>query len=140
MKLLPLKKLQIFSIATSSLFVFNLAFAAVDDNVLYLTKDTPAPYPGILFPIEKAAEIRKNIIETDTLRAVNESYAKSIRLYQDAIQLDDKKTKLLEDQNNKLSEALAMSKQENELQKTIWFTLGVLATGFAFYGAKKITQ
>lgn len=140
MNLLLLKKSQIFSIAISSLFVFNLAFAGPDDSVLYITKDTPTPYAGILFPIEKAAEIRKNLIETDTLRAVNESYAKSIRLYQDAIQLDEKKTKLLEEQNDKLSTALSECKKENELQKTIWFTLGVLATGFAFYGAKKITQ
>jgi hypothetical protein len=107
---------------------------------VFLEQNKPAPYSGVLFPVEKANELRKMAIELETLRAVNESYIKSIGLYQKTIQLHDEKYNLLYQQNDKLAEALVESRRSNDLQRVIWFTLGVLATGFAFYGAKKITQ
>jgi hypothetical protein len=61
-------------------------------------------------------------------------------LYQKTIQLHDEKYNLLYQQNDRLAEALVESRRSNDLQRVIWFTLGVFATGFAFYGAKKITQ
>jgi hypothetical protein len=110
------------------------------NEVVFLEQNKPAPYSGVLFPVEKANELRKMAIELETLRAINESYIKSIDLYQKTIRLHDQKYELLNEQNDRLSEALVESRRSNDLQKVIWFTLGVLATGFAVYGAKKITQ
>lgn len=139
MSFLPEKILRIFSIVVSNLIVLN-STALAGNQVIYLEQDKPAPYSGVLFPVEKANELRKAVIELETLRALNESYIKSIDLYQTSIQLTDKKFQALNEQNEKLSLALVESRSSSDLQKIIWFGLGVLATGFAVYGAKKIIQ
>lgn len=137
MKLLLNKTLWIFSIAVSSALIVNPLYA---NDVVYLEKDKPSPYSGILFPVERANELRKMAIELETLRAINESYSKSIQLYQKTMQLNDEKYLLIYNQNDRLSEALVESRRSSDLQKIIWFGLGVLATGFAVYGAKKVIQ
>jgi hypothetical protein len=130
--------LPIISIVISSAIISNIAFAGED--AVYLEKDSKAPYAGILLPVEKATNVRKSLIELDALRAINESYVKSIQMYQNAIQLNDQKYNTLSEQNDKLSVALVESRKSADLQKIIWFGFGVIATGFAVYGAKKITQ
>jgi len=130
--------LPIISIVISSAIISNVAFAGED--AVYLEKDSKAPYAGILLPVEKATNVRKSLIELDALRAINESYVKSIQMYQNAIQLNDQKYNILSEQNDKLSVALVESRKSADLQKIIWFGFGVIATGFAVYGAKKITQ
>jgi len=138
MKRLRQKTLPIISIVISSAIISNIAFAGED--AVYLEKDSKAPYAGILLPVEKATNVRKSLIELDALRAINESYVKSIQMYQNAIQLNDQKYNTLSEQNDKLSVALVESRKSADLQKIIWFGFGVIATGFAVYGAKKITQ
>lgn len=138
MKRLRQKTLPIISIVISSAIISNVAFAGED--AVYLEKDSKAPYAGILLPVEKATNVRKSLIELDALRAINESYVKSIQMYQNAIQLNDQKYNILSEQNDKLSVALVESRKSADLQKIIWFGFGVIATGFAVYGAKKITQ
>jgi len=138
MKRLRQKTLPIISIVISSAIISNVAFAGED--AVYLEKDSKAPYAGILLPVEKATNVRKSLIELDALRAINESYVKSIQMYQNAIQLNDQKYNTLSEQNDKLSVALVESRKSADLQKIIWFGFGVIATGFAVYGAKKITQ
>lgn len=110
------------------------------NDVVYLEQGKPSPYSGVLFPVEKANELRKMAIELETLRSINESYIKSIGLYQKTIQLHEEKYQLVYNQNERLSEALVESRRSTDLQKIIWFGLGVLATGFAVYGAKKVIQ
>ena len=138
MKRLRQKTLPIISIVISSAIISNVAFAGED--AVYLEKDSKAPYAGILLPVEKATNVRKSLIELDALRVINESYVKSIQMYQNAIQLNDQKYNTLSEQNDKLSVALVESRKSADLQKIIWFGFGVIATGFAVYGAKKITQ
>jgi len=118
---------------------FSNAFAN-NEAAEYIQKDTKAPYDGILLPIEKAVELRKNIIELQTLKAINESYKRSIQMYGETIQLGDQKYNVLLKETNNLSSALSDARKSNDLQKMLWFGLGVLASGFAFYGAKKVTQ
>ena len=132
------KTLWIFSIVVSNALVFNPLARA--NEVVHLEQGKPSPYSGVLFPVEKANELRKMAIELETLRSINESYIKSIGLYQKTIQLHEEKYQLVYNQNDKLSEALVESRRSSDLQKIIWFSLGVLATGFAVYGAKKVTQ
>ena len=138
MKSLLQKILPIISIVTSSAFLTNAALAGED--AVYLDKDSKAPYAGILLPVDKAANVRKSLIELDTLKAINESYAKSIQMYQSAIQISDQKYNTLLDQNDKLAVSLVEARKSGDLQKILWFGFGVIATGFAFYGAKKVTQ
>ena len=138
MKRLRQKILLITSIVTSSAILTNVALAGED--AVYLEKDSKAPYAGILLPVDKATNVRKSLIELDTLKAINESYAKSIQMYQSAIQISDQKYNTLLDQNDKLAVSLIEARKSSDLQKILWFGFGVIATGFAFYGAKKVTQ
>jgi hypothetical protein len=133
------KKLLTFLISASSLLVFTTGAVASEDAV-YVEKGSPAPYSGVLLPLDKANELRKAVIELETLRATNSSYEKSVKLYQKSIQLSDLKVNMLTEQNEKLSQAVVESRSSGDLQKILWFGLGVIATGFALYGAKKATQ
>jgi hypothetical protein len=139
MKFFPPKTLLIFSII-ASLSVPTAAFATDNDNAVFILKDDLAPYDGVLLPLKQAEQVRRDLIEVKTLRAINESYAKSIQMYQQTIQLSDQKYNTLLNQNDKLALSLVESRKSSDLQKMIWFGLGVLATGFAVYGAKKITE
>lgn len=137
MKHSPLKKSLISLMTISSVFI-NTAFA--EEEALHLQKGTPAPYSGVLLSVEKATEVRQNLIELKTLRAINDSYVKSVQLYEESIQLNNQKNKLLLDRNEKLTEELGQIRSSSDFQKILWFSLGVLASGFAVYGAKKIAQ
>jgi hypothetical protein len=127
-----------FSIIVSSIIILNNV--AYGNEVVFLEETKPAPYSGILFPVEKANELRKMAIELDTLRVLKDSYEKSNKLYEESISLKDNKYNLLLEQNTRLLKLTNENSQSEDLQKIIWFALGVVATGFAVYGAKKITQ
>lgn len=139
MKLFRQKILQIFSISVS-LSLVTPAFAEQQLEARFILKNDIAPYDGVLLPLKQAERVRSDLIEIDTLRAMNESYAKSVQLYKQTIQLSDSKYNTLLDQNDKLAVALVESRRSSDLQKIMWFGLGVIATGFALYGAKKATQ
>lgn len=139
MKFFRQKTLLIFSII-ASLNIAVPSYAVDTEDAVYILKHDPAPYDGVLLPLKKAEQVRRELIEADALKAINESYVKSILLYKQTLQLSDQKYNTLLDQNDKLALALTESRKSNDLQKILWFGLGVLATGFAVYGAKKITQ
>lgn len=134
------KTLKIFSIIVSNIFLFTSTVKAEDNKVVLIEKGQSAPYSGLLFPKEDANKIRVELLELQTLRLLNESYEKSFDLMQKNNDLFAKKESLLLDQNEKLSLALVESRQNNSIQKIIWFSLGILVTGISVYGAKKITQ
>lgn len=138
MKFLTKNLLLNFSILVSSSLICGTS--GHTNDVIFLEEAKPAPYSGVLFPVEKANELRKMAIELDTLRVLKESYEKSNKLYEEAIAIQEKKHSLVLEQNTKMAAALNESSQSQDFQKVIWFALGVFATGFAVYGAKKITQ
>jgi hypothetical protein len=117
--------------------VANNSFAG---EVINLKKDERAPFEGVLFPFEEAQKMRYKLIECDIKSQLNESYERTIRLYKQNEIYYDNKVNILLKQNDELAKALNEAKTTTDIQKIIWFSLGVVATGLAVYGASQISR
>lgn len=119
------------------LITINSSFA---QEAIVMKKDERAPFEGVLFPLEQANKIRYQLIECDIKKELNLSYERTIKLYKENEGYQENKVSILMKQNDELSKALTESKSTSDLQKIIWFGLGVIATGLAIYGTKQITK
>lgn len=115
-----------------SLISYN-CFGQTESNVVLLEKNSPAPFKGYLFTEEKTLKIRQDLIDINNLKILKSSYEKSIDLYEKKEDNYNNKINLLLEQNDKLSKALQTQQQYSELNKTLWFVMGVLATGVGAY-------
>lgn len=118
--------------------IANNCFAS--DQTVILKKDERAPFEGVLLPIDQANKTRYELLECDIKKELNTSYERTIKLYKENEVYQDNKVNILLKQNDELSKALTDSKSNSDLQKIVWFSLGVLATGLAVYGTEKITK
>jgi hypothetical protein len=98
-----------------------------------LTKGQAAPYDGLLFSQEKASEVKNQLLEIP-------SFKKSIELYQKNEELYQKKIDTLTVANDKLATTLYDVKDVNIWERVLWFSLGVIATSGAFYGAIQLAK
>lgn len=103
-----------------------------------INKGSAAPFTGILFPEKDAQDLRKELIELDTTKLLNESLQKSLSLEHDSFDHQQAKINLLLDQNDKLAERVYKADSFSTWEKIGWFGLGILTTGLCFYGLKKI--
>src|SRR4051812_21992551 len=74
-------------------------------QIIIVEKDAPAPFRGYLFPEEKAVHFRNELLQLDTLKALHESYERSITLYKSNEESYNYKLNVLLDQNDKLAKA-----------------------------------
>lgn len=125
----------------AAIFLFTqLSFADCPEDVQVITKGQVANCDGIL--LSPAASKKAN--ET----ADNAKYYKDLsdRLMQRRTETDkeitvlDKRLKLYMDQSQVLAEGLTRKENEDKWQRIVYFSLGVLATGIAVYGAAQITR
>ena len=124
------KKLSILLILLVS--VPSSAFA--DDSAVSLDQNQKAPFSGILITTDQAQTLRKNTLERDDLKLINDSLNNQIKLYQSNETLYEHKSQILYDQNIKLTESLNTSRESGTLEKIGYFALGALATGLVAYG------
>jgi hypothetical protein len=105
-------------------------------DVVFIEKNQPAPYSGLLFPESKAREVRSDLLEKDKLelKLANEQ-SKSKSLYQ-IIELKNSEIELYNKQNTRLLKL----EDNSEMMRYIWFGLGVLVTGAAVYGAGGLSR
>ena len=108
-----------------------------DEGVIYLPKETPAPYTGFLFTQEKTKEVRIGLIDRDTYKTLNESLNKTIEMCKDNASIQEKKVNILLTQNDKLSQDLYSARQTSTWENTLWFFGGVVLTGLIFYGTSQ---
>ena len=107
---------------------------------MFLPKGSTTQYDGFLFDVPRAQELRKIELEHKTYQLLNDSLTTTVNEQNNIISQNGEKVKLLTDQNDKLAKELMDSRQSSEFTKILWFGLGVIITGAAFYGASKITQ
>lgn len=93
-----------------------------------------------VFSPEKAKEVRNKLIDLQTAQKQNESYKTSLQLQQDMLDLQDKKTKLYSDQNDKLAQSLQSERSMSNFERLVIFGLGIAATVFAGFAIKKAGQ
>ena len=118
----------------TSLLIFSATVGAND--VIFIEKGKPAPFSGILFMEEKANELRREVLELDKSRIRVEALSKQLQLSETRIELKDEQIELYRLQNKRLERA---NNSSNTMQY-IWFSLGILVTGAAVYGAGALSK
>jgi hypothetical protein len=109
---------------------------ANSQDSVYLDKDKPAPFSGILFTEKKAQSIRAELLEGDKTKLLLETEKhRSERLGQ-IVALKDEEIELY----NKQNQRLLKSNERSDTLNYIWFGLGILATGAAVYGAGALSR
>jgi spermidine synthase len=107
-----------------------------EQDAIYLDKDKPAPFSGILFSESKARQFRSDLLEADKIVLQLESEkSKSHNLFQ-IIQLKEEEIEQYSAQNQRLLKA----EQTSNTMQYIWFGLGILATSAAVYGAGALAR
>jgi hypothetical protein len=94
---------------------------------------TPVPFDGFLFNYQDTNDIKNQLIDKDMYKQLTESYQRTIEFYNKKDSIYENQITLLNNENQSL-------RSRSEWSNYLWFALGVLATGFAVYGAKKVTQ
>lgn len=121
-------------------FAEESVVAGPNYKVILLEQGAAAPFQGYLFPKDKALDLRKELIELDTLKALEKSYIKSIDLYILNENRMNEKINILLEHNDKLASTLAKSEDRDAFENKIWFAMGILVTGLAVYGAGQLSK
>lgn len=106
------------------------------EDAIYLEKNKPAPFTGILFTESKANQLRSDLLESDKDKLRLTSEQLKVQNLHSVIQLKDSEIELYAKQNQRLIKA----EQTSNTMQYIWFGLGVLATGAAVYGAGALAR
>lgn len=120
-----------------NILLSNICYA---DDVIFLEKNKPVPYDGYLFTPEKTKDTRIKLLERNTFEGLNESLTKTNTFLQENSSLKDQQIKIVMDRNDQLSKSLMEAKSTSNLERILYFALGIIVAGGAVYGAKKITQ
>lgn len=123
-----------FRLVLITLISCSLTFA----DTIYLAKDTPAPFEGLLFPTAQANQIRQQLIERDGLLLINTSLQKSLDLSTQIDTSNNKKINLLIEQNDKLASSLSEERTMSNWERVGYFVGGIVVVGLAFYGLGQI--
>lgn len=136
MKKLVVAMSLIFSIIGNN----ALAITEAEQQVIVLEKDFPAPFRGYLFPEDKALKFRKDLLQLDTLKSLNESYERSITLYKNNEELFNYKINTLMDQNDRLAKAAYQAQDRDKFENWFWFGMGFLLASAGVYLGSKVTK
>lgn len=129
-----MKYINVFVILS---LIGNLCYA---EDVTFLNQGDKAPYTGYLFTESKTKEVRIQLLERDSYKALNDSYEKTNVWLKQNIDLKDQQITIVSQRNDDLAKALREEKTANNWERIFYFAIGVLATSAAVYGVKKITQ
>jgi len=117
------------------LLTFSTTIKA-DTDVVFIDKNSPAPFSGILFTELKAKEVRADILESDKTKILLQSELFKSQRLQQIIELKETEIELYRKQNQRL----LVNERSSDSLTYIWFGLGVLATGMAVYGAGSLAR
>ena len=107
-------------------------------NVVVLKQGERAPFEGFLMGRDTEKAVRVRLIEADAMKLVNESLEKSLSLQMDSLNKEQQKLGICQEQNDKLAKSLYSERSHSDLERIVWFSLGILAAIGAVYGAKQI--
>jgi hypothetical protein len=105
-----------------------------------MRKDDKAAFDGLLFPMDKANDLRKTQLERDYYLMESTSLQKSLDLELKLNTNNQEKIGLLLKNDDQLAENLAKANSMSTWEKAAWFAGGLLAGFLAVYAAKQITH
>lgn len=133
-----MKRIKFNAIAIA--LIFSLGATAQNNayaqDVISITKGSPAPFSGILFTEQKANDIRKELLEGDKTKVKLEARDEQLKLHKSMLELKSSEIELYRKQN----ERLERSNKSSDTMNYIWFGLGVFLTGAAVYGAGSLSR
>jgi hypothetical protein len=109
--------------------------ARAEDSVS-ISRGQPAPFSGILFTDEKAADIRNDLLEGDKNKLLLETEKHRTERLLTIGKMKDEEIELYRTQNQRLLKTNDRSDTVNML----WFGLGIVVTGMAVYGAGSLAR
>lgn len=112
----------------------------VNGQVSFIKQGDKAPYDGFLFSPDKEAEVRQHLLEWKALDKVNASLEKSLFVETAITQKTTEKLAICNDQNDKLAKSLYSERGSSDLERIIWFSLGVIAAVGGFYAVKQASK
>jgi len=128
---------MIRTLASKSLRIFLIALLATSSSfgldATFLAEGAKAPYEGYLLTPSKAKEVRQKLLDQESLQMINESLKRSLSASESLIKISDDKVKILEEQNDRLAKSLHEERSTSNLERILWFSLGIAATGVAGY-------
>lgn len=108
--------------------------------ITVLTKGTPSPYDGVLFPKDKADILKNEIIDLNTCTTDKTSLNTEIDLYKSNQSLISQQVTLLLNQNQVLIEAKSKEESTSEVKKYVYFASGILVTALSVYLGSRFTK
>lgn len=97
-----------------------------------------APFKGVLTDYETSRKVMDDLNRLDVVESINTSLNNSIEMYKEVLSNNEQQHKLLRDSNNRLRDRIEKSESVTSLERVLWFSLGVLGTGFAIKAAKEL--
>jgi hypothetical protein len=120
-----------------SLIIASLINNCFAKDSVPLNKGDLSPFTGILLSTKKAEQVREELIERDQLKIFNKALLQKIDGQDKIISNQNKQVKLLNEQNNKLMKEIE-SRKTTTFERVMWFSLGVIVTSAAVYGASRV--
>jgi len=102
-------------------------------KTISLTKDSKAPFDGVLLDNEEANKVKNHLIEIEFLNKLNV-------LYQKNSDIDAEKITILTQQNDLLSKNLQSAQEMHTWEKIAYIGLGVLAVSLGGLLVSKIQK
>lgn len=126
-----------FLIFLISILLSNPVFS---QDVVTLKENEKAPFTGLLFPFDKASELKDAVIERDYYKKRNTLLLNIIDLNENTLLNCNKGKDLLNIQNDNLAKQLHSERQLSDWAKIGYFALGIIVTGTAFYGLGRVSR
>ena len=121
------------------LLIFSLSFPALADFDL-LNQGQAAPYTGYLITSDREKKLRMLDKELEICNNINNSYKRldSFNSENEAILI--KRLDLYKNESERLANTLAKNNSDSFWEKTLYFGLGAVLTGFIAYGVVQATK
>lgn len=105
---------------------FQCAFA---QETVPLREKEPAPFSGVLFSNEEANKVRREKLELQQTKKINESLVNSLKLSETIDNVNREKVNLVVSQMDILSKNLQEERNVNNWERAVWIGVGILAAG-----------
>lgn len=116
--------------------IFLISLNSWGNDVVFLSKGQPSPYTGILFTEQQANELRRSLFELEIKSLENETLVKQRDFFESVVRIKESEVESYRLQNSRLMR----SKESSNLERVIYFGLGVLATSLSVYAAKELVR
>ncbi len=120
------------------LFSFNVLATDCKESVTLLQEGQKAECTGFLFSPEAEKKATQAYEDAKYYKELSDLLHNRNKLTNEEISILDQRLKLYQEQSHLLAQEAQRKDREDFWQKTLYFGLGIVATGIAVYGAGQL--